>query len=166
MEVSFATWVQVALTAAIAAAAFMQWFVARRLASIEANREKVRLVLRFSRNPGDIHRLSLRVANPSPFGVMLECVNCAILTTYAEGHETFKKQITREWRDVLAPFAIDEYDLHADILTTIDKRNAEFRCEIETSAVYLDHGGVIPTAPTERVTVAVEEQHLVEFPEG
>ena len=167
MEASFATWVQAVLTLAIAVAAFMQWFVYKRLAAIEANREKVRLVLRFAKNPQAIHRLSLRVANLSSFGVMVERVIYAISATYADGRasEAFQKQFTMEVRDVLAAFSVRKFDLHNGILITIDHRNAQFRCEIEASAVYLEHGAT-RTTPIDRVTVTVGQERLVEFPEG
>src|SRR5712692_273697 len=154
MGVSLATWVQIVLTAAIAAATLLQWRVSKRLAAIEENREKVRLVLRFSKNPEDIHRLNLRVANLSSFGVMMEHVNCSISATYDDGREPFQKQTPIEFHDVLAAFSVRKFDLQPNIPTTIDNRNARFRCEVEASAVYLDRG-VTRTTSIERVTVTI-----------
>jgi hypothetical protein len=165
MGLTFATWMQVALTAAIAVAAFMQWLVYKQLSAIEVSREKVRIALRFARNPQSPDRLSLRVANLSSFGVLIERINYSIRATYPDGHETFQEQIIIEWPNVLAAFSICPFDLHTGILETIQHRNARFRCEIQATVVYLDKE-VIRTTPSARVTTTIEQQRLAEFPES
>ena len=162
-------WINIGLTAVIAFAAIMQWRVAVKLEAIEAGREKVRLLLRFTHADKAGPVLSLRLANLSSIGVFIERVECSIVAKLLEdlpaidpNQREFKRTARWNWREVLPAFNVETFDIHDEILTAIDGRNAAFHCDLETIAVYMDHGEE-RTTPPERITAVIEQHFLTQL---
>ena len=163
-------WINIALTAAIAFAAIMQWRVTAKLEAIEAGREKVRLLLRFTHADKAGPVLSLRLANLSSIGVFIERVECSIVAKLMEenlpaidpNQREFKRTARWIWREVLPAFNVVPFDIHDEILTAIDGRNAAFHCDLEAIAVYIDHGEE-RTTPPERITAVIQQHFLTQL---
>jgi hypothetical protein len=74
----------------------------------------------------------------------------------------FKRTARWNWREVLPAFGVEPFDIHREILTAIDGRNAAFHCDLEAIAAYMDHGSE-RTTPPERITAVIEQQFLTQL---
>lgn len=166
MKLPWPEWINIGLTAAIAFAGVMQWLVLRKLREIESSREKVRLLLRFVRSP---YGVGIRIANLSHFGIFIEEIECSIVAALPDGvppinpgEDKFTAAGIWNQRNVLAAFDTQVIDVQAKIQETIGGRNAEFVCDLEARAVYIDHGKE-RTTPPQRIRAKVHQQRLIKY---
>jgi hypothetical protein len=160
-------WINSVLTAAIGVAAFLQWRVASKLERIESTRENVRLLLRFARSD---YGVGIRIANLSGFGVFIERIECAIAAALPadvppldNGENEFRSTATWDLHNVLPAFSTNLLDIQMKIIETIGQRNAEFICNLQAKAVYIDNHGQEQTTPAERIRAKVHQQRFMGY---